>query len=88
MFIVTAPDQYLHNPAWLTKMGLLGFAGVNMVLFYATTAGAVLATADHALPPVRARIFGAVSLFCWLGVMTCGRVITAFRPPWYWCPWC
>jgi hypothetical protein len=48
----------------------------------------VWATAADALPPLRARIFGAVSLLCWLGVIACGRVITAYRPPWHWCFWC
>jgi len=47
-----------------------------------------LAAADG-VPPLPARLFGLVSLLCWLGVMTCGRVITAYRPPaFYWCPWC
>lgn len=88
MFVVTAPDQYLYNPALQTKMALLLLAGINMLLFYATAARSVWATADDALPPLRARVFGAVSLLCWLGVITCGRVITAFRPPWQWCFWC
>lgn len=88
LFVVTAPDQYLYNPALQTKMALLGLAGINMVLFYATAAREVWATADDHLPPLRARAFGALSLLCWLGVIACGRVITAFRPPWHWCPWC
>jgi hypothetical protein len=88
MFVVTTPDQYLYNPALQTKMALLLLAGINMLLFYATAARSVWTTAEDALPPVRARLFGAVSLLCWLGVITCGRVITAFRPPWQWCVWC
>ena len=63
-------------------------AGVNMVVFYATTSRAVAATAADALPPPRARIFAAVSLTCWLGAIVCGRVITAYRPPYHWCFWC
>ena len=88
LFVVTAPDQYIYNPALQTKLALLVLAAINMLLFYSTTARAVWATADGALPPVRARLFGAISLLCWLGVITCGRVITAFRPPWHWCYWC
>jgi len=88
LFVVTTPDQYLYNPALQTKLALMALAGVNMALFYATAARAVKATGDFDLPPFRARIIGAVSLFCWLGVITCGRVITAFRPPWHWCFWC
>ena len=36
-----------------------------------------------------ARTFAAISLAAWFGVIACGRVITAFRPPaWEWCAWC
>jgi hypothetical protein len=82
------PDQYLHNPAFQLKLGFLLFAGLNMAAFYLTTARAMRATAADALPPLRARLFGAVSLLCWLGVIACGRVITMYRPPWGWCAWC
>lgn len=88
LFVVTFPDQYLHNPAFVLKLGFMVLAGINMALFYATTARAVWVTDADSLPPLRARIFGAVSLLCWLGVIACGRVITAYRPPWDWCFWC
>jgi hypothetical protein len=88
MFVVTMPDQYVHNPAFVSKMSLLALAGINMVMFYATTWRAVRSAGPDAMPPLRARIFGAVSLVCWLGVIACGRVITAYRPPWDWCFWC
>jgi hypothetical protein len=89
LFVMTTPDQYLHNPAFLIKMSFLLLAGVNMVLFYLIAARTVWLTGEDDLPPVPARVFGAVSLVCWLGVMTCGRVITAYRPPaYFWCPWC
>ena len=88
MFIVTMPDQYLYNPAFQIKLSLLALAGLNVLLFYGTTAQKALATADGALPPLRARVFGAVSLLCWLGIIACGRVITLYRPSWHWCAWC
>lgn len=88
LFVVSAPGQYLYNPALQTKLTLMGLAGVNMVLFYAAAARAVSSTSRDDLPPMRARLFGVVSLGCWLGVIACGRVITAFRPPWHWCWWC
>ncbi|HEV7632759.1 MAG TPA: hypothetical protein VGO41_07180 [Steroidobacteraceae bacterium] len=87
-FVVSAPNQYLYNPALQSKLGLVGLAGVNMVVFYATTSRALAATPADALPPPRARIFAAVSLACWLGAIVCGRVITAYRPPYHWCFWC
>lgn len=88
MFVVTMPDQYLYNPAFQTKLCLMALAGINVTLFYATTAQLANATAEAALPPLRARVFGAVSLLCWLGIIACGRVITLYRPSWHWCAWC
>jgi hypothetical protein len=89
LFVMTTPDQYLHNPAFLTKLLLMLVAGLNMLLFYLVAARSVWLAAADGVPPLPARLFGLVSLLCWLGVMTCGRVITAFRPPaFYWCPWC
>jgi hypothetical protein len=87
-FFVTFPNQYLYNPAMQVKLALIALAGINMVLFYVIAARTVWLTADDGVPPLRARLFGAVSLACWLGVMACGRVVTAFRPPWHWCAWC
>ncbi|MFM1887199.1 MAG: hypothetical protein RL026_2356 [Pseudomonadota bacterium] len=89
LFVVTAPNQYLHNPAFLLKMGLLLVAGLNMVLFHAVAARRTWAAGPGGLPSWTARVCAAVSLSAWLGVVALGRVITAFRPPAYdWCPWC
>ena len=89
MFVLTAPDQYLYNPAFQTKMVLMAIAGLNMVGFYATTARGLRTLPEDAEPPRAARAFAATSLIAWFGVIACGRVITAFRPPaWEWCAWC
>jgi len=88
LFVVTTPDQYLYNPALQTKLLLMLVAAVNLLLFYASAAGSARATGDADVPPLRARVFAAISLACWLGVITLGRVITAYRPPFHWCAWC
>jgi len=88
LFFMTAPGQYLYNPAFQTKMTFMGLAGVNMALFYASAASAVHAAGPEDLPPLRARLIALVSLGCWVGVITCGRLITFFRPPYHWCIWC
>ena len=89
MFVTSTPDQYLYNPAWQVKMGLLALAGVNMVVFYLTTSQRLKALGPDDPPPLAARLFAGVSLTCWIGVIAAGRVITAFRPPsWFWCAWC
>src|SRR5690606_3519071 len=89
LFVVSAPDQYLYNPAWQVKMALLALAGLNMVLFYLTASRRLAELGPDDTPPRAARVFAAVSLLCWIGVISAGRVITAFRPPsWFWCARC
>ena len=89
MFVTSTPDQYLYNPAWQTKMALLGVAGLNMAAFYLAVGKRVKALGPDEEPPRAARVFAVISLVAWLGVIACGRVITAFRPPaWFWCAWC
>jgi hypothetical protein len=88
MFLVSAPDQYLFNPAFQMKMLFMALAGVNMLLFYRVVYAAVKQTGDEALPPRLAMIMGAVSLTCWTLVISFGRLITVFRPPYHWCWWC
>ena len=88
MFFSSAPDQYLYNPAFQTKLALMLIAGVNMLWFYSTTSQAVRTTGDHEKVSQRAKIIGLVSLLSWSGVIICGRLITYFRPPYHWCFWC
>ena len=33
MFVPSAPDQYLFNPAFQVKLALMGIAGINVLLF-------------------------------------------------------
>ena len=88
LFVVTAPGQYLYNPAIQTKLALMALAGVNMAVFYLTTSRAVATLGPDDMAPMRARLIGFISLACWLGVITAGRVVTFFRPPEFWCLWC
>ncbi|MBM4183834.1 MAG: hypothetical protein FJ207_06350 [Gemmatimonadetes bacterium] len=88
LFLVSAPDQYLFNPAFQLKLALMGVAGLNVLFFYRFVFAVVRDADPAADPPPSARIAAAVSLGCWVGVITCGRLITYFRPPYHWCPWC
>jgi hypothetical protein len=89
LFVSTAPDQYLYNPAFQVKMALLALAGVNMVAFYLFAAKGLRGLGPEDPVPWPARVFALVSLLSWTGVIAAGRVITAFRPPaWFWCAWC
>ena len=88
MFLTTAPDQYIYNPAFQTKMLFMLIAGINMLWFYTTTSNQVKATTAGISVSTRAKIFAAVSLISWGVIIICGRLITYFRPPYHWCFWC
>jgi len=88
MFFTTAPDQYMYNPAFQSKMMFMAVAGINMILFYQMCFRKVCMP-EPALGSVRkARIFAGLSLLCWFGVIVGGRLITFYRPPFFWCVWC
>ena len=88
LFLLAAPGQYLYNPAFQTKISFMAVAGINMLFFYATTSRAVKQTPNNVGLMPRAKIIALVSLACWVGVISCGRLLTFFRPPYFWCFWC
>lgn len=88
MFLSSAPDQYLYNPAFQTKMLFMLAAGLNMLAFYVTSVRDVKATAGMQSVSTRAKTIAAISLLCWTMIIVCGRLITYFRPPYHWCFWC
>jgi hypothetical protein len=80
LFVMTEPDQYIYNPAFHLKLLFRAIAGLNASMFYATSyrrAFGVAATLDA---PRRAKLIAAVSLCAWMVVITCGRLITFYRP--------
>ena len=88
MFLSTAPDQYLYNPAVQSKSFFMLIAGINMLFFYATTAADVHSGASSSRVVLRAKIMAGISLVCWCAVIVCGRLITYYRPPYHWCLCC
>ena len=80
MFLMTEPNQYLYNPAFHFKLLLVAIAGLNVLLFYTTVFRRLTTLAPGVTPPRMLRVFGAVSLACWIGVIVCGRLITFYRP--------
>lgn len=88
LFVISAPNQYLYNPAVQIKFSLMAIAGLNVLMFYRFAYRPVKAAGAAAAAPARARTAAAVSLACWIGVIVCGRLITYYRPPYHWCFWC
>ena len=88
MFLTTAPDQYLFNPAFQSKLLFMLVAGLNMLWFYAHYSVSVKMTDSVASLTYRVKAIAMISLLCWMAVIICGRLITYFRPPYHWCWFC
>lgn len=88
LFLLAAPAQYLYNPAFQLKIMFMACAGFNMVAFYITTSKEVKKTPVYQAVITRAKVIAIISLISWIGVITCGRLLTFFRPPYQWCFWC
>ena len=80
MFLLTEPDQYIYNPSFHLKVLFIMIAGVNASLFYLTSYRRVFGSAATLEAPTHAKVIAAVSLSAWLCVITCGRLLTFFRP--------
>lgn len=74
LFSSNAPT-YARNPFLQLKMGLLVLAGVNMAAFHLWARGNLPAWESGPSPPFRAKLAGAVSLLCWVGIVAAGRWI-------------
>jgi hypothetical protein len=75
------PVQYLWNPAFRFKVACMFVAGLNVLFFYSRVFTRLQQTPADSPPPLGARVAGAVSLTMWIGVMSAGRLLTFFRPP-------
>ena len=80
-FLSGMPDQYLWNPAFRFKVLFMAVAGLNVLFFYSRVFSRLQTLPPDSAPPFGARVAGAVSLTMWIGVMSAGRLLTFFRPP-------
>ncbi len=76
MFTAEAP-AYLRNPVFLTKMGLIVLALINILVFHR---GAFRTIEQWALtaPPPAARLTAGASLALWLCIVVAGRFIAYY----------
>lgn len=77
-FMLTEPNQYIYNSAFLWKVVFIAVAGLNAGIFALSPYGKRLD--PQQTPPVSARIIAVVSLAMWVSVMVAGRLITFYRP--------
>ena len=82
-FLAGAPDQYFMNDAFQVKVAFLLVAGANVAAFYLTMFTKVRSVGPGEQAPFFARMIGGVSLCCWIGVMTAGRLLTFYRPTFF-----
>ena len=79
-FLSGAPDQYIYNWSFRWKLVFLTVAGLNILVFYSSFFRRVRDLGEDEAIPVGARVVGAVSICCWIGVITAGRLLTFYRP--------
>jgi hypothetical protein len=82
LFLTTEPDQYIYNPSFHFKIMFMGIAGLNVLAFYTTQFKKIRTLGPGDQAPIPARVIAGVSLFCWVAVIVCGRLLTFFRPGW------
>lgn len=80
LFLMTAPNQYVYNPAFHIKMVSLVLAGANVLFFYLTLFRRVTRVTAGARSLIVARFSGFASLVLWTVVIVCGRMMTFYRP--------
>ena len=80
LFLMSAPDQYIYNPAFQLKMLFMAVAGLNASAFYLTAYRPATAPNAPDSAPRSAKVIAVVSLACWLGVIACGRLLAFYRP--------
>ena len=88
MFFVSAPDQYMWNPAFRLKVACMLIAGLNVLVFYSRFARGLRGTQAGATATWPIKLIAGISLAAWIGVIVFGRLITYFRPPYQWCFTC
>lgn len=72
MFVAHA-SEFIGNPVFALKMGLILVAGVNAAAFH--MGGSVDGWDSDAPTPMRAKLAGALSLALWIAVIACGRLL-------------
>jgi hypothetical protein len=77
------PDQYAYNSAFHWKLGFMSLAAINVAAFYTAAFRGLRELPPNAQAPRLARVLTGVSLASWLGVLTCGRLLTFYRPPFF-----
>jgi hypothetical protein len=74
MFMAHA-DEFISNPAFLTKLALIFAAGINAAVFHLGPFRSVIAWDGGVSTPTVTKLHAALSLLIWMGVIACGRLL-------------
>jgi hypothetical protein len=74
MFVAHAAD-FIANPAFALKLGLIFAAGLNAAAFHLGPYRSVERWDQGVTTPLAARLHAALSLILWMGVIACGRLL-------------
>lgn len=75
MMFTAHATEFWYNPAFITKMSLIVFAGLNVVTFHFGIYSTATVWDVGVEAPAAARIQAAGSLVLWIGVIACGRLM-------------
>jgi hypothetical protein len=75
LLFISNATKYLANGYFDAKIVLICVAGLNMMVFHAISARDMPQWEKQPLPPLRARLAGALSILLWIAVVACGRWI-------------
>ncbi len=73
--------DYYQNPYFLMKMSMLFLVFVHAMIFRRSVYRNPAALDAPAGPPAAAKVAAIVSLFIWLGILSCGRLIAYWDNP-------
>jgi hypothetical protein len=82
-FFSAFPEQYAYNRAFHAKLIFMAAAGLNVLLFYSAVFRSVQRLEAGEDAPFPAKLLTGISLFAWIAVLICGRLLTFFRPPFF-----
>jgi hypothetical protein len=84
LLFYSAPLVRYRNVFFWVKMGLLGLAGANALIFHRTVYRRVATWDTDPVPPRSARVAGGLSLVLWAVIILAGRNM-AYQDYWFHC---
>lgn len=75
LMLIAHASDLIGNPAFVLKMALLFCAALNAGLFHAGVFRTASAWDTNAAIPAIARLHAVVSLFIWISILACGRLL-------------